>query len=196
MHWHDTWVSALKLLQLQPKIAGASLGSTIPFNSTAEGLCASCTPVSCAATAVACIKCGRAAVRGAIASIKLENMHGRTVRQDAGRVSASCSGATVGDAGAGHAGRDVGRQPTAGQSQRSSYASVTGQASSYARVHGEVSRESADWTDIPSVARETLDDVRYQKAEGIAKARSFHASVCTMLNNECEHLARETSNMR
>ena len=61
------------------------------------------------------------------------------------------------------------RQEAAAQGQRSSYASVTGEASSYARMHGEVSRAPADWTEIASVARELLEDVRYHKAEGIAK---------------------------
>ena len=89
----------------------------------------------------------------------------------------------VGDAGTSHGSGDVGRQPTVGQNQRSSYASATGQASSYARVHGEVSREPADWTAIPSVARETLDDVRYQKAEGIAKARGAAVIVCAPVHS-------------
>ena len=62
------------------------------------------------------------------------------------------------------------RQEAAAQRQQSSsYASVTSEASSYARVHGEVARGSADWEDISSVAREQLEDVRYHKAEGIAK---------------------------
>ncbi len=55
--------------------------------------------------------------------------------------------------------------------QRSSYASVTGTPSSYARVHGEVSRDPVSWRAIPSVAKETLQEVKYEKSigEGIAK---------------------------
>ncbi len=96
---------------------------------------------------------------------------GRAARREDGADGAGCSGESEHDARAGHGGGDVGRQDTAAQGRHSSYASVTGEASSYARVHGEVSRAPAEWRDIPSVARETLDDVRYQKAEGIAKAR-------------------------
>ncbi|GBF90170.1 naphthoate synthase [Raphidocelis subcapitata] len=53
----------------------------------------------------------------------------------------------------------------------SAYATATGAPSSYARVHGEPSRAPAAWRDVPSVAREDLTDVIYQKAvgEGIAK---------------------------
>lgn len=49
------------------------------------------------------------------------------------------------------------------------YASATGTASSYAKIHGAVSRSPARWRDIASVAKEDLQDVIYQKAEGIAK---------------------------
>jgi hypothetical protein len=73
------------------------------------------------------------------------------------------------DASANRGDACLGRQKAAAQGQHSSYASVTGEASSYARVHGEVSRAPADWTEITSVAREVLEDVRYHKAEGIAK---------------------------
>jgi hypothetical protein len=56
-------------------------------------------------------------------------------------------------------------------SSSSTFASATGQPSSYARVHGEPSRAPAVWREIPSVAREQLEDVKYHKAvgEGIAK---------------------------
>lgn len=53
----------------------------------------------------------------------------------------------------------------------SSYASATGRPSSYARVHGEVSRAPAAWVRVPKVAKEDLTDVKYDKAEGIAKVR-------------------------
>jgi naphthoate synthase len=59
---------------------------------------------------------------------------------------------------------------TGSSSQPSSYASATGKPSSYARVHGEVSRAPAQWRRIPSVAKEDLQDVKYEKdGEGIAK---------------------------
>ena len=106
---------------------------------------------------------------------------GRAEGRDDGSGGASSSGAAADHAGAGHRGGDVDRRDTAAQGRRSSYASVTGEASSYARVHGEVSRAPADWRDISSVARETLDDVRYQKAEGIAKARTARAVHTTFL---------------
>lgn len=62
------------------------------------------------------------------------------------------------------------RQPTSSAAQASSsYASIDGRPSSYARVHGEVSRQPAQWRSIPVVARETLTEVLYDKAEGIAK---------------------------
>lgn len=46
-------------------------------------------------------------------------------------------------------------------------------SSSYARVHGEVSREPANWTNIPSVQQQKLEEVLYHKVleEGIAKVR-------------------------
>lgn len=46
------------------------------------------------------------------------------------------------------------------------YASATGAPNSYARVHGDVSRAPARWRSIPSVAKEQLTDVVYEKAEG------------------------------
>ena len=98
---------------------------------------------------------------------------GRAARRDDGADGAGCSGALEHRARAGQGGGEVGRHETAAQGRRSSYASATGEASSYARVHGEVSRAPAEWSNHPSVARETLDDVRYQKAEGIAKAHSL-----------------------
>jgi hypothetical protein len=53
----------------------------------------------------------------------------------------------------------------------STYASATGQPSSYARVHGEVSQTPVQWRSITSVSKETLEEVKYEKAvgEGIAK---------------------------
>lgn len=43
--------------------------------------------------------------------------------------------------------------------------------SSYAKVHGAVSRKPAEWTHIPTVQRQDLSEVVYEKArdEGIAK---------------------------
>ena len=91
----------------------------------------------------------------------------RVARRDDDASGASCSGALEHHSSAGCGGGIVSRRDTAAEGQRrSSYASVTGEASSYARVHGEVSRAPAEWRDFPSVARETLDDVRYQKARG------------------------------
>ncbi len=57
----------------------------------------------------------------------------------------------------------------------SSYASATGTPSSYARVHGEVSRKPAQWNRIQVVAKEQLEDIKYEKAqgEGIAKVRQM-----------------------
>ena len=54
-----------------------------------------------------------------------------------------------------------------------SYASATGRPSSYARVHGEVSNAPAQWVAVPSVHKETLQEVKYEKAanEGIVKVR-------------------------
>lgn len=65
-----------------------------------------------------------------------------------------------------------GRGPS-GPSSSSTFATATGTPSSYARVHGEPSRAPARWRRIPSVAREELTDVIYEKAEGegIAKVR-------------------------
>lgn len=47
-----------------------------------------------------------------------------------------------------------------------SYASIDGCPSSYARVHGEVSRAPAVWRRIDVVAKEQLQEVIYEKAEG------------------------------
>ncbi len=66
------------------------------------------------------------------------------------------------------------RQDTAASTSAGTpYASVDGKPNSYARIHGPVSREPAQWRKVPSVAREELTDVIYEKAigEGIAKAR-------------------------
>lgn len=53
----------------------------------------------------------------------------------------------------------------------SAYASATGQPTTYERVHGKVSREPAVWSGIHSVHKESLQEVKYEKAagEGIAK---------------------------
>lgn len=58
-----------------------------------------------------------------------------------------------------------------------------GAASSYARIHGEVSREPAEWRDIPTVARETLQEVLYQKADadGIARVSVPCSQLCKVL---------------
>lgn len=46
------------------------------------------------------------------------------------------------------------------------YASIDGRPNSYSRVHGAVSRAPARWRLVPTVAREDLTDVKYEKAEG------------------------------
>jgi naphthoate synthase len=53
------------------------------------------------------------------------------------------------------------------------YASIDGRPNSYSRVHGVASRAPARWRLVPTVAREDLTDVKYEKAEGegIAKVR-------------------------
>ena len=69
----------------------------------------------------------------------------------------------------------IARQLTSGGSNSaqhhssSSFASATGSPSSYARIHGEASRAPADWKRLLIVAKEELVDVKYEKAEGIAK---------------------------
>lgn len=60
----------------------------------------------------------------------------------------------------------------------SSYASATGSPTSYARVHGEVSRAPANWERIPNVYKELLEEVKYDKAEGIAKVSSLELRAC------------------
>lgn len=62
--------------------------------------------------------------------------------------------------------------------------SATGQqrdVSSYAKVHGEVSRGPANWTNIPSVQQQKLEEVLYHKAldEGIAKVCNLPVYLCT-----------------
>lgn len=60
-------------------------------------------------------------------------------------------------------------------SDRSSeiYASATGRPNSYARIHGDVSRRPAQWKNITTAQKETLQEILYHKAhgEGIAKVR-------------------------
>jgi len=52
-----------------------------------------------------------------------------------------------------------------------SYASPTSQPSSYARIHGSVAKDPVQWQLLPSIQRETLQEVKYEKAtnEGIVK---------------------------
>lgn len=71
------------------------------------------------------------------------------------------------------------RQDTAASTSTGTpYASVDGKPNSYARIHGPVSREPAQWRKVPSVAREELTDVIYEKAigEGIAKASGVEST--------------------
>lgn len=50
------------------------------------------------------------------------------------------------------------------------YASVVnGQPSSYARVHGQVSTAPVQWRRIECIGQHTLEEVLYDKGEGIAK---------------------------
>lgn len=49
------------------------------------------------------------------------------------------------------------------------YASVTGQPSSYARVHGQVSTAPVQWRRIERIGQHTLEEVLYDKGEGMAK---------------------------
>lgn len=59
----------------------------------------------------------------------------------------------------------------------SSYASATGAPTSYARVHGEVSRAPVRWERVPTVLKQPLQEVKYDKGEGIAKVRAFGQTV-------------------
>lgn len=80
---------------------------------------------------------------------------------EAGSVSCAPAAASA----CGQCGRRGGQQAS-----HSPHASATGQPTSYARVHGTVSREPAQWRAIDTVARERLEEVKYEKAaEGIAK---------------------------
>lgn len=54
----------------------------------------------------------------------------------------------------------------ASSSSSSAFASATGTPSSYARIHGEASRQPARWRRIEVVAKEKLQDVKYEKSEG------------------------------
>lgn len=64
------------------------------------------------------------------------------------------------------------------------YASVTGQPNSYARVHGGVSNTPVQWRIVPSVQKESLQEVKYEKSigEGIAKVRFMKLCMHQMLN--------------
>ncbi len=98
----------------------------------------------------------------------------RRVRVLSGQIAASAPSANTHEV-------ELARLPTASSSSgtSSSYASATGQPSSYARVHGEVSRAPARWRAVPRVGKETLEDVKYEKAEGegIAKVRMMLESI-------------------
>lgn len=48
---------------------------------------------------------------------------------------------------------------------------AAGALSSYARIHGQVSQSPAEWRNVPSVAREKLQEVEYHKAAGEGIAR-------------------------
>jgi hypothetical protein len=83
----------------------------------------------------------------------------------------ACRESTSGTASA----SDLILQPTAA-------AASGGASSSYARIHGEVSRAPAVWRNIPSVAREVLQEVSFEKADGdgIARVRTLqvHCMAC------------------
>jgi naphthoate synthase len=82
----------------------------------------------------------------------------------------ACRESTAGNA----ASSDLVLQPTAA-------AASGGASSSYARIHGEVSRAPAVWRIIPSVAREALQEVLFEKADadGIARVRTLHVNCVT-----------------
>lgn len=82
--------------------------------------------------------------------------------------------------------QDACRECTAGTAslsnlvlQPTAAAASGGASSSYARIHGEVSRAPAVWRNIPSVAREVLQEVLYEKADadGIARVRTLHVQL-------------------
>lgn len=70
----------------------------------------------------------------------------------------------------------------------SSHASVDGRPSSYARVHGDVSRAPAVWQSIKTVAKEHLEDVKYEKAQGEGIAKVGAQSHPGMSRLSCCHL--------
>lgn len=80
---------------------------------------------------------------------------------------------------------------TSGSSQPAAYATATGRPTSYARVHGVVSRAPAVWRSVPSVQREQLTEVKYEKAvgEGIAKVRLERGNLGLLLQTLqcCSH---------
>ena len=97
-----------------------------------------------------------------------------------------CARASGPDASASPAG--LSRCPTSGCERCNSgsnaaapYATAdpSGAPNAYARVHGAVSRDPPRWRRIASVARERLEDVIYEKAEGegIAKVRGMGRGV-------------------
>jgi hypothetical protein len=82
--------------------------------------------------------------------------------------------------------QDTCRETTAGTAsssdlvlQPTAAAASGGASSSYARIHGEVSRAPAVWRNIPSVAREVLQEVLFEKADsdGIARVRTLHVQL-------------------
>ena len=71
--------------------------------------------------------------------------------------------------------RDI--SPANCSSSSGPYASVIqGQPSSYARVHGDVAHTPVQWRIVPSVQKEFLQEVKYEKSigEGIAKVRRMN----------------------
>ena len=67
---------------------------------------------------------------------------------------------------AGEAGAHLQSTSAADGQASNSYRSTTGKLNSYARVHGEVPRTPAKWRAIPTVYKERLQEVVYEKAEG------------------------------
>jgi len=87
-------------------------------------------------------------------------------------------------------------------------ADASGAPSAYARTHGAVSRAPAVWHAIPSVAREALEDVIYEKAEGEGIAKVSRVGTLGRRTSRENHffrrhhsnktltLARKTKNAR
>lgn len=79
----------------------------------------------------------------------------------------------------------AGAGPSSSAAAKPSYASATGRPTSYARVHGEVSRAPAAWRRVESVAREALQEVIYEKAEGEGIAKVGGARGCSVVGWGC-----------